>query len=329
MDTPEKDRIKQYISQASDQDEDFIASSFLKKGNEEALKDMAREHWENSSSAFIDLRHVLDRVHLKINAGRSKPLISGQKLFRLYTRAAAVLLIPLVMTVIWLLRPEPVTYSEITAPQGSRVQFTLPDGSKGFLNSGSVLQYRSQFTHNRQIQLTGEGYFEVTKDKKHPFTVQTKLADVQVLGTRFDVCAYPADPEMTTTLEEGSIRIFNKTTNTRTALAPGEQNKIDSATGEMTNTKVKTQLYTSWKEEMLRFDNAPFAEVVKKMERWYGVKIILDKKLQYADNYTLTIKTESLREMLQLLSITTPMNYKIKDDTVFINQPKKKELMKN
>ncbi len=79
---------------------------------------------------------------------------------------------------------------------------------------------------------------------------------------------------------------------------------------------------------MLRFDNAPFAEVVKKMERWYGVRITLDKSLQYSDNYTLTIKTESLREMLHLLSLTTPMKYDIKGNKVFICPSKKENMMK-
>ena len=331
MNNREKDRIRQYVRNTTDEDENFVASSFLNNENEKELEEIAGEHWKNSSFAFIDLQHILHRIHFQIDAGSTPEHSLKNKLLHAYYRVAAVLLIPLVLGGIYLLsqHDQPAAFAKIKAPQGSRVQFVLPDGSKGFLNSSSILTYPAEFGHNRMVSLEGEGYFEIARDKKHPFTVQTKFADIQVLGTKFDVCAYENDNDMTTTLEEGSVRIFNKTTNTRTVLTPGEQNKIDSATGKMTNTKVKTQLYTSWKEEMLRFDNAPFAEVVKKMERWYGIKIILDKKLQYADNYTLTIKTESLREMLQLLSITTPMNYKIKDDTVFINQPKKKELMKN
>jgi ferric-dicitrate binding protein FerR (iron transport regulator) len=86
----------------------------------------------------------------------------------------------------------------------------------------------------------------------------------------------------------------------------------------MSTNRVNTQLYTSWKEEILKTDNTPFAEVVKLMERWYGVNIQLDPNLKYSQTYTLTIKTESLREMLQLLKITTPFNYQINGNKVLI-----------
>ncbi len=331
MNRSEKDRIRHYIKGSTGHDEDFVASSFLNDENEEELKGIALEQWKNASSAHIDLQHVLHRIYFRINSksvSSTHPLT--KRVLQIYSRIAAILLIPLFITGIFLGSRQPDqagTFAEIKAPQGSRVQFTLPDGSKGYLNSGSTLQYPTAFMNNRSVMLTGEAYFEVAKNKKHPFTVQTGHADVQALGTRFDVCAYPDEHQLTTTLEEGSVRIFNKTTNTPTTLCPGEQNRINTADGKMINLKVKTQLYTSWKEEILRFDNAPFAEVVKKMERWYGVKIILDKRLPYPDNYTLSIKTESLREMLQLLSITTPINYKIEKDTVFINQPTKKKPM--
>ncbi len=324
MDLTDKKRIKQYLSSPSDLDSDFVASSFLKDENDKDLKEIAHENWEGSPTSFVDLQHILNKVHFRINEGKphEKHLaITG--FFRLYYKVAAILLFPLIVAGIYLLKPQPDTIAEITAPQGSRVQFVLPDGSKGFLNGGSTIKYKTRFVKDREVTLEGEGYFEVTKDKKHPFTVETEFADIQVLGTRFDVCAYKNDNEITTTLEEGKVSIFNKATKTRTSLIPGEQNRIKVKTGEMANSKVETELYTSWKEDMLRFDNAPFSEVVKKMERWYGVKIILDKKLEYEDNYTLTLKTESLKETLQLLSITTPMNYKINADTVFINQPKK------
>ena len=116
-----------------------------------------------------------------------------------YYRVAAVLLIPLIIGGIYLMMQNSIennTYAEIFAPQGSRVQFTLPDGSIGHLNGGSSLKYSVNFSDKRNINLSGEAYFEVTKDKKHPFTVKTKFADVQVFGTRFDVCAYEGDQEV-------------------------------------------------------------------------------------------------------------------------------------
>ncbi|HZK96924.1 MAG TPA: FecR domain-containing protein, partial [Prolixibacteraceae bacterium] len=101
-------------------------------------------------------------------------------------------------------------------------------------------------------------------------------------------------------------------------VSPGQRMVFDKQSGEVLLKQVDTDLYTSWKENRLKFDNALFGDVVKKLERWYDIKIILDKDLKYSERYTMTIKTESLREVLKRLQITTPMSYKIEEDKVFI-----------
>ena len=325
MNISDKNRIYKYFNDSSIDDENFVAAQFLNESNLHELKEVAQEHWNLSPSTEVELQHILDRIHFYINSNSKKrPALT--KILQTYYRVAAVLLIPLIIGGIYLMMPNSIeynTYAEISAPKGSRVQFTLPDGSSGHLNGGSSLKYFVDFSDKRNINLSGEAYFEVTKDKKHPFTVKTKFADVQVLGTRFDVCAYESDKEVMTTLEEGSVKVFNKTEKSSVMLNPGEQNVINKTNGKMQNIKVKTNLYTSWKDEMLRFDNSPFDEVIKKMERWYGIKINLDKSLKYSENYTFTVRTESLKELLELLSITTPMNFKIDNDTVMIFPLKK------
>jgi len=321
MKNSDKNRIHKYFDGSSAEDENFITGMYLDDSNEEDLKEIAREDWEKSSSAKVDLQHILNHIHFHINATSAKTTgITG--FLSVYYRIAAVLLIPILIGSMFLLVMNlnmNRTYAKIQAPQGSRVQFSLPDGSIGHLNGGSEIRYASGFVNNREVQLTGEAYFEVTKDKKHPFTVQTRFADIQVFGTKFDVCAYENEQQVFTTLEEGSVSVFNKKNKTYAMLVPGEQNVINTDNGKMKSTPVKTDLYTSWKNEILRFDNSPFNEVVKKMERWYGVKIILDKKLKYSENYTFTVKTESLRELLNLLSITTPMRFRIDNDIVTID----------
>ena len=322
MDISDKDRIHKYFNDSSIDDEGFVAAQYLQHDNESGLKEIAREHWETSPSSKVELQHILDRILFRINTSKNKRSVLSRILYAYY-RFAAILLIPLLIGGIYLLvqnSNRSTTYAEIVSPQGTRVQFTLPDGSKGYLNGGSKLKFPVNFSDNRNINLNGEAYFEVAKNKKLPFTVKTKYADVLVFGTKFDVCAYESDPEVLTTLEEGSVRVFNKTGRTYAMLDPGEQNIVNTNSGDMKNTPVNTKLYTSWKEETLRFSNSPFDEVVKKMERWYGVKIILDKSLKYSENYTFTIRTESLRELLQLLSLTTHMSFKIDNDTdtVFI-----------
>jgi len=328
MDSFDKNRINKYFNDSSVDDENIVAAQFLNESNLPELKDAAQEHWEKAPSTEVELQHILNRIHFHINTSRNKRHVLT-RILSAYYRVAAVLLIPLIIGGIYLMMQYSIgnnSYAEISAPQGSRVQFTLPDGSTGHLNGGSSLKYSVNFSGNRNLSLSGEAYFEVAKDKKHPFIVQTKFADVQVFGTRFDVCAYESDQEVMTTLEEGSVKVFNKIGKSSALLNPGEQNVINTSTGNMKSIPVKTYLYTSWKDEMLRFDNSPFDEVVKKMERWYGVKINLDNNLKFSENYTFTVRTESLKELLELLSITTPMSYKIDNDTVMIYSLKKKTM---
>ena len=102
---------------------------------------------------------------------------------------------------------------------------------------------------------------------------------------------------------------------------PGEQVVLNRKTDSFKLQRVNTDLYTSWKENLLKFDDATFEEVIKKMERWYDVRITVAKGINTKERFTMTIKTESLREMLQLVSKTTKMNYEIKESSVLIKKP--------
>lgn len=213
-------------------------------------------------------------------------------------------------------------YNTIEVPNGERSQILLYDGTKVWLNSGTKLKYPVAFSRNtRDVFIEGEAFFDVAKDKKHPFVVNAGMLKVEVLGTRFNVCAYAEDGEFFTTLEEGSVNAINTANGKQVVLKPGEQVILNRETNGLKNQKVNTDLYTSWKENLLRFDDAPFEEVIKKMERWYGVKITVDPAIDTRERYTMTVKTESLREMLQLVSRTTKINYEISENTVLIKKP--------
>jgi ferric-dicitrate binding protein FerR (iron transport regulator) len=240
-------------------------------------------------------------------------------LYHSFSKIAAIIVLPLLILSIYLTFGkfyQPLQFSEIVAPKGEKVQFVLPDGSSGYLNSGSTLKYAHPF-HKRLVELDGEGFFNVVQGRKK-FTVQTGDVNVEVHGTRFNVCAYRDDPEVTTTLEEGSVTVIRDKDGERLTIKPGQQAIFHRTDNKVTSNGVNVDLFVSWKENMLRFQNTPFPDVVKKLERWYDVKIILDDKLKFTQQYTMTIKTESLREMLELMLVTTPMNYEIKEDLVYI-----------
>lgn len=213
-------------------------------------------------------------------------------------------------------------YNIIEVPYGERSQITLYDGTKVWLNSGTKFKYPVTFgSQTRDVFIEGEAYFTVAKDVEHPFVVHTDQLKVKVLGTKFNVCAYPDDNEFSATLDEGSISAINIRTGKGAKMNPGEQLILSRTTNGMKLYKVNTELYTSWKESLLKFENAPFEELIKKMERWYDVRINVDPAINKKERYTMTIKTESLREMLQVVSKTTVMKYKINENIVTIRKP--------
>lgn len=213
-------------------------------------------------------------------------------------------------------------YNTVMVPYGQRTQITLYEGTRVWLNSGTKLIYPVVFGPNsREVIIDGEAYFMVAKDAKHPFVVSSGKLKVEVLGTHFDVCAYSDENEFSTTLEEGSVRVYNTENGKYAKMNPGEQVVLNRKTDSFKLLRVDTELYTSWKENLLKFDDATFEEVIKKMERWYDVRITVAPGINTKERFTMTIKTESLREMLQLVSKTTKINYEIKESSVLIKKP--------
>lgn len=214
------------------------------------------------------------------------------------------------------------TYTEISVPHGERSQVTLYDGTKVWMNSGTKLKFPIVFNQNqRKVYIEGEAFFDVAKDKKKPFIVHANQMEIKVLGTRFNLCAYPDENQLYATLEEGKIEAKTSLSKESVELNPGEQLALNLQTKTINVDRVDTELYTSWKENLLRFQDAPFSEVITKMERWYDVDIEIGEALDVNRKYTMTIKTESLREMLRLISLTTPIAYEINEDKVSIHRP--------
>ncbi len=259
----------------------------------------------------------------------------GKKIFRKYCLFQSVLKYAAVFLLAFLLgcvslyltsqdKPSKFSglYNSIEVPKGQRTQVTLYDGTKVWINSGTKFKYPVAFSKDtRDVYVEGEAYFDVAKDKKHPFIVNAGQLKIKVLGTRFNVCAYPKDGKSFTTLEEGSINAINTQNGEQLTLSPGEQITFNPSTNKLQYQKVNTELYTSWKENLLRFDDATFEELIIKMERWYGINITIDPSVDRKERYTMTIKTESLREMLSLISKTTQIKYEINENNVRINKP--------
>jgi ferric-dicitrate binding protein FerR (iron transport regulator) len=211
------------------------------------------------------------------------------------------------------------TYTENIVPNGEKSHVILPDGTKAFLNSGTILRYDNLFgKRTRNLELVGEAYFEVIPNTKLPFIINTKEISVEVIGTKFNVMAYADDNLVETTVKEGKVSVTENNGSGSLLLTANQKATFNKNTRLLLLNNVNPELYISWKEDILTFDNENFANVIKKLERWYDVSIHVEGKDSITDRYTLTIKNESLTDVLKLISLTTNITYSVKSDEVTI-----------
>jgi len=203
--------------------------------------------------------------------------------------------------------------TQIEVPAGQMSSVLLPDGTKVQLNSGSKLIYSSGFNSGeRTVNLEGEAFFDVAKDKDHSFLIRTKSLDFKVYGTSFNVQAYPDDNEVNTTLVEGSLGVLGKTGNEMVRLVPGENANFKEENEKLVVSNVDLDLYTSWKDGLVTFRNEKLKDIAPKIERWYNVEIVINNPKLADELYMGTImKNKPIDQLLEVFRLTSSLNYKI------------------
>ena len=197
----------------------------------------------------------------------------------------------------------------------------LPDSTKVWLNSASSLEFALNMDKQkeRRVKLIGQGYFEVSKDKQHPFFVETNELSIKVLGTSFDVSSYDDDNTMSYTLEEGAIELINPNGKEVFSLEPGQQATLNRQSRKLLIEDVDTKFTTSWKDGRLIFKETDFGEAVKKLERWFNCNINMSEGLKKSNlKYTATIQDETLVEVLQMIELSTSVKTKLENREVTI-----------
>jgi len=208
-------------------------------------------------------------------------------------------------------------YQEIKAAYGTQTKVELSDGTKVFLNSGSKLRFPQTFANQQQriVILDGEGYFEVTKNKEHPFVVQANQLNVRVLGTKFNVDAYTDSPSVSVALVEGSVMLQDNSGNQNKDLMELKPNQV-ATLNPTDRTLSKTDVpdlykYTAWINGRIVFYGDPIQTVVKKLEKWYNVDIVISDKRLEGYKFTATFIDEPLEQILNILSMSSQMTYTI------------------
>ena len=214
-------------------------------------------------------------------------------------------------------------YNTIKVPYGKRFELKLSDGTNVHLNSGTSLKYPVRFikSENRQVFLNGEAYFEVTKDPKHPFVVNSNDMNVKVLGTKFNVTSYKEDAKTYTVLVEGSVAASNKIIdNDEVILKPGNRAYFENK--HIKSEPVDVRKYIAWVSGQLMFIDDSFGVIANKLERKYNVDIVNNYEELNDIMITATFKEENIDQVLKTFQTYKAFNYTINNRVITITKPK-------
>ncbi len=268
-----------------------------------------------------DKLHVEEQIITKISLQQKRDRFAIRLL-----RMVAVLVGPIMLALGWYYGSstnysKDLTWNTVTAPKKHIAVCTLSDGTEVWLNAGSTISYPANPTSGeRQVRLSGEGYFKVTKDPKNPFFVMTQQATVKVLGTSFNMKAYPGEERLVTTLEEGSIELFTqKSGETSLKLHPGEQAIYNNKRGETIIEKVDAARFSAWRTDKFLFKDADLKTIITELERLYDIKIHIKnpqlEKLRFRGMFSYD---QDLLDAFETLKLSVKLKYTIKDREVWL-----------
>ena len=289
-------------------------------------------------------RHEAEQIWNRIDrlTSDTHQVQMGWKL-RDWVKVAAVL-IPIVVSIFWLIsnfqkNEGPVEMVETTitkdCPNGRKMQVTLPDGSTVKLNSGSRLTYKSSFDKDlRAVWLEGEAFFDVKRNTDKPFVIISGNIRTQVLGTSFNVKSYGEEGLVDVAVLSGLVSVsrFNESEPDRlqwdnisgVVLNPSELVSYNINEDKFSEiVEVDTDEILAWKSGILVFERATFEEIVKKLERWYGVEFEIDKSVEITDGFTGRFDNQSLRRVLEGIGYTSKFDFKIEGKKIKIMEVQK------
>ena len=359
---------KFYLESLTDEEMVFLLSYLKEKEPQHEILSYYQEVWDKALEldGNIDSKSVYDKIVNEVGlsgTGLKAVTESPDRLgFKVYVRAfmryAAVFVVA--FGLFWLtqsiftkkaatsqmaLKKEP---TRVEVPYGSKSKVVLPDGSVVNLNSGSSLTYSFSDSDsvNRSVFLIGEGFFNIAKDAKRPFYVNTQGMKLKVLGTAFNVKAYPDENSEVATLVSGKVEIYASSDKMESGkpvvlkpnqIAIFDKSKdnphsfrtIDLISTEIVPVKLravnsqpalKTNQTISWKENTLTFDNENFSELIVKIQRWYDVKIVVNDPELLSVRFTGKFDKENIEQVLNALVSLAPFNYTIKHNLITISK---------
>lgn len=284
------------------------------------LNETLKEFWEETSSKpnvnAQDLDLILDKInhHILLNSRKQSQIT---KLWHLYSKVAAVLLIPVLLFALYYLNSnnniQNSTWVEVHSPYGARTHFSLPDGTVGWLNGGSVIEYPAQFGSIRNVTLNGEAYFDVAKNPNSPFIIDANKIKVRVLGTAFDIISYKDDSIAEVIVARGKVEVTAKGRQLKEILHPSDRLALNTVRNTYSKSTVNVQGYVSWKSGKLIFMNESLDEVIRKLSRFYNVDFEIKANVNKDQLFRAELENESLDEILRYMKLTMDIDYVIQE----------------
>ena len=314
-----------YPEEKSEAEAAWIESVFCDREKETELKRILSRQFNEAMteghSGGRNMDHVLYRIHFDMNIRKSeKSALRSSRLASWALRIAAMIVLPL--SIFWGVkgyftsRTGQLAWVEIKAPAWTRAQFSLPDGTTGWLNSNSSIKYKQNFVSDRKVTLSGEAFFDVFRDNNRPFRVLTADVMLKVTGTRFNVASYDNERDVEIVLEEGSLVFNGKELDKSYSMKPNDLVIYDKDLGEFTTETVQPQKYLSWTEGKLVFRNDPLDVICRRLGRWYNIDV--EVNVGSVENLRLraTFVDENLEEVLDLLKRSLPIDYRIQNGSL-------------
>jgi len=319
---------------------DLISKSFTDELSEEEL--VSLDNWISEDKInlleyndFKEIWNHSNRLAMPSSIDLPKSLVTTRKEAGIdrkpvkwlpaFAQIAAVLVLAILFSTLYNLfletkpqeKNEAIVYQQVKASYGSQTRVELTDGTVVYLNSGSSLRYPGTFSgmKTRNVELTGEGHFEVAKNSEQPFIVDIHKIQIKVLGTTFNVDAYSNNSSFTIALVEGSIQLQQKIGNEVADLMQMKPNQVafyNQTENKLTwKTEDDLNKYTAWTDGQIVLSNDPINMVIQKLENWYNVDIeLIDRRLEKY-RFTGTFIDEPLEQVLSILNLTSRMEYKV------------------
>lgn len=316
--------IRIFSGEANTEEKKVISDWLEQSADNKKLYNDLREIWLasgiQSNADEYDLEHAIFRFRAKIN--NSQENVIRPMNWHLITRYAAVILLAISLPLSYYLGKNNSLQSDslttITCAYGDKSSIVLPDNSHVYLNSGSKLTFNSNFKNGRKVELEGEAFFEVTKDRTHPFQVKTTDIEIEVLGTKFNLRAYPDEKAISTTLVEGSVKISSKYQHEN--MMHEQKLTFNKESGEMDLQKMAdTSIDTEWKDGRFVFRNETLAELKPRLERWFDVDIVFGDEKVKNRRFTGVLSRESILEVVKYFDHSNYVECSIHGNKIIIN----------